>query len=1641
MQTGAHACSATVVAFVNAQTWFESREVLRAHEADLVAAEADAVFTELLEGNARNDRAVRLLSHRRALLARAREAGIDAAYADVITPQYVESLREELRTLAYGEPRRVDVARGLLLGAGDDPAERARLQFELGRSLIYQRDDDVEARLSEGIDLLTAASVVLSRESAPGIWAEIRSTLAVAELRRRSGDREVHLERAIGYGEEAASVLRGGSDGAALAAALNVLGSAYLERTRDQAASLAQAAACFHEALAAIPAGDQTRQRGVLELTLADALSRAAGALDRPGDDAIAHYEASLGYWSGADATFARSIEQRITRLRIARSMTATDLEARLDDLIRAAALTRRDDNPEEWARLEHNLGETYRVRTEDDTSTNIERAIEHLTRALEVFTAADHPRDFGLAANSLGAAYLERRRGDRSENIERAIALLDDALRVRPRDQYPDFWAKTQVNLGGAFMLRVAGNSAENASRAVAHLRPVLEEPVRPAVAAQRTLLERQLAKACLDSATDENRGEALANAIAHAESALRFADSETDRDDIAQSHWIIGHALRARQGQTPDDVERAIDHFERGLAVRASTGPSLDRPQAEQALAGLYEFRDTGDRADNLRRAWRHYEAALHEYERGDVALGVAMCHGWLAAVARKQSDRPQRERLSAALEHLGAAIATFPESGSPLLRADLHLDAGDVLSDLAAGDRGDRVADAVDHYRQALALLTRDDTARWSRAHSALGIALLEWRGGDRAANLEEAIPHQRAVLDVETRETDARSWALAHHNLGNVYAERTLGDRAQNLEEAIAHFTAALEVFTREGAPDEWAMVQNSLGGAYLFRARGERAQNLEDAIGHYERALQVYTRAAFPNDWAMTLHNLANAYLQRIEGYVPDNVERAIRLHEQSLEFRTREALPFFWAMTHVNLGTAYRQRDYGVRADNLRAAVSHFRLALEVYTKAASPTNWAWVQLTLGSLPASSGVSHTERVDALNAALEAYQREAFPERWAAAHHNLALVERERSDQGPAVSASVVEHLQLALQVLTPEAFPRECRNARMNLADEYLRGHDWSTALEWYTRAIEVAESIFGAAYTEPGRLEESSTTNRLHTHAAYCLLRLGRAEESLLQFDTGRARLLAQNLTRGNADLQRLPADLRERLTKARAAVRDLETEMRIRDEDVPTVPSTAMQQLSTLFPHAPRVDGPGYSLHTLTIREARMALGAQGLRLRFADQLRDARASLNALEREAAAIDPQFTHHGIDAADIASVIPEGGALVAFILTPAGSAAWVVPSGAAHVESDHAVPLADEALERVDAMLAGSGGDGGWLRAFFDAREQTDIAAWQETIDTTTRDLWEVLVGPVQARLEAVSKGRATSIVLLPQGRLALLPLHGAWREDGGARRAFLDDHAVTYAPSLYARLTSQQRLAEAARQQGGLVAVVNPTDDLPYAEIEGGAAASHFDAGAVQVLARADATEPAVVAAVRRARYLHFATHGLYDWRDAMRSYLALAGNSMLTMAEVLSAEVDLSASRLVVLSACETGFTDFQKAPDEFLGLPAAFIEGGAPAVVSALWAINDLSTALLFEEFYRRHLEGGEDIAGALRGAQLWLRDATADELRLADRWEAVYRQGGASEPYAYRTMRYWRAHSREVPYAAPYYWAAFTCYGA
>jgi CHAT domain-containing protein len=127
---------------------------------------------------------------------------------------------------------------------------------------------------------------------------------------------------------------------------------------------------------------------------------------------------------------------------------------------------------------------------------------------------------------------------------------------------------------------------------------------------------------------------------------------------------------------------------------------------------------------------------------------------------------------------------------------------------------------------------------------------------------------------------------------------------------------------------------------------------------------------------------------------------------------------------------------------------------------------------------------------------------------------------------------------------------------------------------------------------------------------------------------------------------------------------------------------------------------------------------------------------------------------------------------------------------------------------------------------------------------------------------------------------------------------------------------------------------------------------------------------------------------------TRGLEN--PLLRSGLALAGANTWVNGGNLPAEaedallngedvtgLDLLATELVVLSACETGLGEVQVGEGVF-GLRRAFVLAGAQTLVMSLWKVPDQQTQELMTDFYRRIL-AGEPRAKALRQAQLAIKE--------------------------------------------------------
>jgi CHAT domain-containing protein/uncharacterized protein YjbI with pentapeptide repeats len=904
---------------------------------------------------------------------------------------------------------------------------------------------------------------------------------------------------------------------------------------------------------------------------------------------------------------------------------------------------------------------------------------------------------------------------------------------------------------------------------------------------------------------------------------------------------------------------------------------------------------------------------------------------------------------------------------------------------------------VAKLVQTMDEDLAAAIRDgDEQKITDLRVTLAGVLLEFRAGAGAYQepIEDAIRLVEEALHSPALPFPNEP-AVPHDLLCRGYRRRARGLKAQNIEDSLRHGMAALELASR---PEFQAACHTNLASAFLERIQGEEAENIELGIRHLEQALEVRTRERFPVQWAMLQNWLGVAYFRRVRGRHAENIERAVEHLTNALGVRTAEDFPEKRADTQEYLAKAYIERSEGEPGDNVEKAIELMRSVLEIRTRQTFPREWAMAQLNLGDVL----VERRQGVPAenLRQAVECYQNaaalQADSSLWAAAHQNWANALVRLG--GKEAVEDAIAHYRQALEIYTSIAFPVQHVEIQRQVGRVLADLERWEPAHDALEAALAASERLYAEAFTEAGRRSEVARAGDLYALDTWCLLRLREPGQGLERLEAGCTRLLSDALALNELNLTMLPSGHRESLRRLRQAIRALEAEMRL-PSDTPA-----------------RRD------------DRTLAQALAGARAELKDTIATIRQTC-----------PGFMPEGLKIGEILSLIPQGAALVAPVLTRRGGAVLVVPGGTESVGLEHVLPLENFTRSDLRALLVGPADRNqlsGWLGAYF--QSSADQKRWLDIIEATGRALWDRFLGPVAERL---AKLEVRQVLLMPQAGLGLVPLGAAWREIDGERRYFLDEYTVTYMPSAYARRVSLARLGDAPQQQRTLLAVVNPTEDLSFAPAEGEQVARLFGPHST-VLPGTKATAEEVTEVV--ASYWHFACHGFYKWDDPMSSGLILAQGAPLTLAQIMG-ELDLNAVRLVTLSACETGLTDILQSPDEHLGLPAGFLQAGAPAVVSTLWPVNDLSTMLLMERFYYLHLKGGQPLPSALRQAQMWVRNCTAG--RLANRFRREEELGLAGRPRmpietasaAYTRFAVQDSASR--PFACPFHWAAFTFNGA
>lgn len=234
----------------------------------------------------------------------------------------------------------------------------------------------------------------------------------------------------------------------------------------------------------------------------------------------------------------------------------------------------------------------------------------------------------------------------------------------------------------------------------------------------------------------------------------------------------------------------------------------------------------------------------------------------------------------------------------------------------------------------------------------------------------------------------------------------------------------------------------------------------------------------------------------------------------------------------------------------------------------------------------------------------------------------------------------------------------------------------------------------------------------------------------------------------------------------------------------------------------------------------------------------------------------------------------------------------------------------------------------------------------------------------------------------RATKVRVLPYGALRAVDFHAL--PYGGRGQILLERCPIVYGLDL--ALTTQGRSLLAQGQGLHALLVANPTSaqrDLPAADAEAehvaAALAAQRPAWQVKSLHGGAATADAVRATLPGVALLHYAGHGSFSGFGGWESELPLAGETRLTLRDLLALG---RVPPWVVLSGCDTGKVGAE-APVEGLNLAHAFLLAGSRAVIAATRPVEDASAQVLFADLYQGW-NRAPDLAVQLQRAQLAAR---------------------------------------------------------
>ncbi|MCF2145939.1 CHAT domain-containing protein [Desmonostoc muscorum LEGE 12446] len=896
-----------------------------------------------------------------------------------------------------------------------------------------------------------------------------------------------------------------------------------------------------------------------------------------------------------------------------------------------------------------------------------------------------------------------------------------------------------------------------------------------------------------------------------------------------------------------------------------------------------------------------------------------------------------------------------------------------------------------------------------------------------------HIEIAITGYEIALTAFNREEFPKEWADTQNNLGTAYLYRISGNRPQNLDNAILKFQNALIVRNRNSFPEQWAITQINLGAAYTEQIHGNIFENREQAIKAYENALTVLTKEKNPRYWALAYNNLGNAYCQRIKGDTNKNIEQAIVYYKNALEIFKFDRFPEDWAMTKNNLGLAYEKLNSGKPSINLELAIANYESALKIYTYELFPKDWAMLQNNLGNAycertEGDRSVNIKKAIAAYKSALKVYTYEAFPLEWSQVQNDLGTacivegqiiqglhIDYERIDESFYISAinEAIGCFRLALKVRTTTTNPAQCYQTACNLGHTgfltgYLIADYWREAIEGYGIAIEAVETSRSWVNSESRRQEILEQSIGIYENMVQACINGGQIEKAFEYSERSRSKLLVDLMASYNL----------------------------FEGDEIPPKLQELLQQYEEL---QQQIDQERQSHKSENSRSDTRAIWEERNQKIIFLETQKQQVWEN-IRREDPVLAGEIQVNPLKLSEIQKLIDQTNtAILSFYTTNSDTHIFVVQQNKITLHT-----CIGQGLDILQGWI-----EQNWLLPYRDEPKK-----WQTQINSILRELAERLQISelISEHLQGIEELILVPHLLLHQIPFTALPT-GEYQEYLG------DKFLIRYTPSCQILEFCQQRdtVDKMSLQYG---TVEDAEDNLPCARFEGEKLAQIYNIPREnRLIGSNQATTKNYRQLAQQVQVLHSCHHAESRLDNPLESQLKLAHGSSITLGQLMTPSWRFPQLVEVFLSCCETNLGT-PSLTDDILTLSTGFLCAGARSVVSTLWSVNDLATAL-FSIFYYQQRQEGRNRPEALQKAQIQLREfrkidlnkifqeVEAREKELIvnrkkypsgsiehEQWKLEYNMYAKLN----RQFKEIENSTQQFPFSDPHYWAAFICHG-